>query len=99
MRLGLTAMRHRKPDHLSGGQRQRVAIARAVLHRPSILLADEPTAALDWHHGQVAVRMLVEQARAEGAMLLTVTHDTRLLPMFGRVLRIEGGRLYEESRS
>jgi putative ABC transport system ATP-binding protein len=99
VRLDLTAMRHKKPDHLSGGQRQRVAIARAVLHRPSILLADEPTAALDWHHGQVAVRMLVEQARAEGAMLLTVTHDTRLLPMFGRVLRIEGGRLYEESRS
>ncbi len=83
---------------LSGGQRQRVAIARAVLHRPSILLADEPTAALDWHHGQEAVRLLVEQAQAEGALLLTVTHDSRLLPMFGRVLRIEGGRLSEESR-
>jgi ABC-type lipoprotein export system ATPase subunit len=98
-RLGIAALRHKKPDHLSGGQRQRVAIARAVLHRPSILLADEPTGALDWHHGQEAVRLLVEQAQAEGAMLLTVTHDTRLLPMFGRVLRIEGGRLSEESRS
>jgi putative ABC transport system ATP-binding protein len=98
-RLGIAAMRHKKPDHLSGGQRQRVAIARAVLHRPSILLADEPTAALDWHHGETAVRLLVEQAQAEGAMLLTVTHDARLLPMFGRVLRIEGGRLSEESRS
>jgi ABC-type lipoprotein export system ATPase subunit len=75
-----------------------VAIARAVLHRPSILLADEPTGALDWHNGQEAVRLLVEQARAEGAMLLTVTHDVRLLPMFGRVLRIEGGRLLEEAR-
>jgi ABC-type lipoprotein export system ATPase subunit len=96
-RLGIAAMRHKKPDHLSGGQRQRVAIARAVLHHPSILLADEPTAALDWHHGQEAVRLLVEQAQVEGAMLLTVTHDTRLLPMFGRVLRIEGGRLFEES--
>jgi ABC-type lipoprotein export system ATPase subunit len=98
-RLGIGAMRHKKPDHLSGGQRQRVAIARAVLHRPAILLADEPTAALDWHHGEAAVRLLVEQAKAEGSMLLTVTHDARLLPMFGRVLRIEGGRLSEESRS
>jgi ABC-type lipoprotein export system ATPase subunit len=90
-------MWHKKPDHLSGGQRQRVAIARAVLHRPAILLADEPTGALDWQHGQEAVRLLVEQAQTEGAMLLTATHDTRLLPMFGRVLRIEGGRLSEES--
>jgi putative ABC transport system ATP-binding protein len=97
-RLGVAAVRHKKPDHLSSGQRQRVAIARAVLHRPSILLADEPTAALDWHHGEEAMRLLVAQAQAEGAMLLTVTHDTRLLPMFGRVLRIEGGWLSEESR-
>jgi putative ABC transport system ATP-binding protein len=98
-RLGIAAMRHKKPDQLSGGQRQRVAIARAVLHRPAVLLADEPTAALDWQHGQEAVRLLVEQARVEGALLLTVTHDTRLLPMFGRVLHIEGGRLSEEARS
>jgi putative ABC transport system ATP-binding protein len=97
-RLGIAAMRHKTPDHLSGGQRQRVAIARAVLHRPSILLADEPTAALDWHHGEEAVGLLIEQAHAEGTMLLAVTHDTRLLPMFGRVLRIESGRLFEESR-
>jgi putative ABC transport system ATP-binding protein len=98
-RLGIAATRHKKPGQLSGGQRQRVAIARAVLHRPRVLLADEPTAALDWHHGHEAVRLLVEQAHAEGAMLLAVTHDTRLLPMFGRVLRIEGGRLHEESRA
>jgi putative ABC transport system ATP-binding protein len=97
-RLGIAAMRHKKPDHLSGGQRQRVAIARAVLHRPAILLADEPTAALDWQHGEEAVRLLLEQAQAEGALLLTVTHDTRLLPLFGRVLRIEGGQLSEGSR-
>jgi putative ABC transport system ATP-binding protein len=96
-RLGLTAMRNKKPGQLSGGQRQRVAIARAVLHRPAILLADEPTAALDWHNGQAAMRLLVEQARVEGAMLLAVTHDSRLVPMFGRILRIEGGRLSEEA--
>jgi putative ABC transport system ATP-binding protein len=95
-RLGITAVRHKKPGDLSGGQRQRVAIARAVLHRPAIILADEPTAALDWRHGEEAVRLLVEQAQAEGAMLLTVTHDERLVPMFKRVLRIGAGRLSEE---
>ncbi len=96
-RLGIAAMRDKKPDQLSGGQQQRVAIARAVLHRPSILLADEPTAALDWPNGQAAIRLLVEQARTEGAMLLTVTHDSRLVPLFGRILRIEGGRLSEDT--
>jgi putative ABC transport system ATP-binding protein len=95
-RLGIAAMRHKKPDHLSSGQRQRVAIARAVLHRPPILLADEPTAALDWHHGEEAVRLLIEQARTEGAMVLTVTHDARLRPLFQRVLRIDAGQLSEE---
>jgi putative ABC transport system ATP-binding protein len=94
-RLGIAAMRRKKPHQLSGGQRQRVAIARAVLHRPAILLADEPTAALDWHHGQDAVRLLVEQARGEGALLLAVTHDTRLLDYFDRVLHLDGGRLVE----
>ncbi|HEY7422855.1 MAG TPA: ABC transporter ATP-binding protein, partial [Gemmataceae bacterium] len=97
-RLGIASMRHKKPGHLSGGQRQRVAIARAVLHRPAILLADEPTAALDWQHGEEAVRLLVEQAQTEGAMLLTVTHDSRLLPLFRRILRIEDGQLFEEPR-
>jgi putative ABC transport system ATP-binding protein len=94
-RLGIAAMRHKRPDQLSGGQRQRVAIARAMLNRPPILLADEPTAMLDWTHGEAAVRLLVEQARAEGALLLAVTHDARLLPMFGRHLSITGGLLDE----
>ncbi len=92
-RLGIAPMRRKKPDQLSGGQRQRAAIARALLHHPSILLADEPTASLDWHHGQAAVQLLVEQARAERALLLAVTHDTRLLGFFDRVLHLDGGRL------
>ncbi len=94
-RLGIATMRHKKPGQLSGGQRQRVAIARAVMHRPPILLADEPTAALDWHHGEEAVRLLVEQSQADGAMLLTVTHDARLLPHFHRRLHISEGHLCE----
>jgi putative ABC transport system ATP-binding protein len=97
-RLGVAAMKHKRPEQLSGGQRQRVAVARALLNRPPILLADEPTASLDWQHGEAAVRLLVEQARAEGALLLAVTHDARLLPMFGRHLSISAGRLEEGGR-
>jgi putative ABC transport system ATP-binding protein len=95
-RLDVAACARKTPGQLSGGQRQRVAIARAVLHRPPVILADEPTAALDWDHGEAAVRLLVEQAREDGAMLLTVTHDARLLPHFGRRLVIDRGRLTED---
>lgn len=94
-RLDVVNCRRKTPDQLSGGQRQRVAIARAALHRPPVILADEPTAALDWDHGEEAVRLLVEQARQEGAMLLTVTHDARLIPYFDRRLGIDRGRLTE----
>jgi putative ABC transport system ATP-binding protein len=94
-RLGITDYAHRKPGELSGGQRQRVAIARAVLHRPRIILADEPTAALDWENGQAAMRLLVEQAKADEALLVTVTHDTRLLELFDRVIRLEAGKVLE----
>ena len=92
-RLGITDVLHKKPTEVSGGQRQRAAIARAVLHRPPLLLADEPTAALDWKNGQAAVQLLIEQARLERSALITVTHDTRLLDQFEIVLALESGRL------
>jgi putative ABC transport system ATP-binding protein len=85
----------KKPARISGGERQRVAIARAVLHKPPILLADEPTAALDWNTGRAAVELLVEQARAQRSLLIVVTHDTRLLDLFERVFYIDSGRLVE----
>ena len=84
---------HRKPGDLSGGQRQRVAVARAILHHPRIVLADEPTAALDWENGQIAVSMLIEQAKSEQALLLTVTHDTRLIELFDRVIYLDSGKV------
>jgi ABC-type lipoprotein export system ATPase subunit len=59
------------------------------------VLADEPTAALDWENGQAAIRLLVEQARAEHSLLIVVTHDTRLVKHFDRVLRMESGRIQE----
>jgi putative ABC transport system ATP-binding protein len=92
-RLGIHDVLRKKPGDVSGGQRQRAAIARAVLHRPPLLLADEPTAALDWKNGQAAVRLLIEQARLERSVLITVTHDTRLLDQFEFVLNLESGRL------
>jgi putative ABC transport system ATP-binding protein len=92
-RLGISPFRHKKPHALSGGQRQRAAIARAALHRPPILLADEPTAALDWHYGQEAVRLLIEQAQLDDSFLLMVTHDTRLVPYFQQELMISEGRI------
>jgi len=95
-RLELQAHLSKRPSQLSGGQQQRVAIARALMLQPAVLLADEPTAALDWRHGQEAVQLLVDQARLAGAAVLTVTHDSRLKPMFDRVLTIESGRLFEE---
>ncbi len=96
-RLGIEALRAKQPHALSGGQRQRVAIARALLHRPPIVLADEPTASLDWQQGETAVRLLVEQTEAAGAMVLAVTHDARPLPFFQRQLRLTEGRLEEET--
>jgi putative ABC transport system ATP-binding protein len=59
-------------------------------------LADEPTAALDWENGQTAVSMLIEQAKSEGALLLTVTHDERLIELFDRVIYLDSGRVRSE---
>lgn len=98
-RLELQSMRYKYPSQLSGGQRQRVAIARALLHRPSIVLADEPTAALDWNTGKTVVELLLEQARMEQAVLVVVTHDTRMLPLFDRILSIADGILSEQQQT
>jgi ABC-type lipoprotein export system ATPase subunit len=96
-RLELVAHGAKRPGQLSGGQRQRVAIARALLHRPPVILADEPTAALDWARGAAVADWLVAQARTAGAALLVVTHDRRLVPRFDRVFAMHEGRLEEKN--
>ena len=94
-RLDIARYLHRNPSELSGGQRQRVAIARALIHRPAIVLADEPTAALDWSNGQTVIRLLIEQAKEANSVLIVVTHDTRLVEHFDRVLYLDSGKVRE----
>jgi len=79
------------PADLSGGQKQRVAIARALAGDPDIILADEPTAALDSHTGRKVIEMMRELAHRNGRAVVIVTHDSRLLEFADRTIRIEDG--------
>ncbi|HXY16347.1 MAG TPA: ATP-binding cassette domain-containing protein [Terriglobales bacterium] len=81
------------PSELSGGQRQRVAVARALVHQPKIILADEPTAALDRKTGREIVELLHSLAKHQGCAILMVTHDNRILDIADRVLTLEDGRI------
>lgn len=81
------------PDELSGGQRQRVAIARALASHPKIVLADEPTAALDKKSGRDVVEIMQRLAKEQGCTILLVTHDNRILDIADRILYMEDGRL------
>jgi len=81
------------PADLSGGQKQRVAIARALAGDPPIILADEPTAALDTHSGQTVMELLTGLARARGRAIVVVTHDSRVLHYADRIVRVEDGEI------
>ncbi|MEY2748792.1 MAG: hypothetical protein RLZZ168_808, partial [Cyanobacteriota bacterium] len=91
--VGLGAELHKLPHDLSGGQKQRVAIARALAAHPRLLLADEPTAALDSRTGREVVELLQRLAQEQGCAVLMVTHDPRILDIADRLLRMEDGRL------
>lgn len=97
-RLGLADRAGHYPSELSGGQKQRVAIARALAGRPRILLADEPTAALDGKTGQSVAATLHRLARDEGVAVVVVSHDPRVEPFGDRVLHLEDGRLVDDRR-
>jgi putative ABC transport system ATP-binding protein len=81
------------PDDLSGGQKQRVAIARALVSEPKILLADEPTAALDRKAGRDVVELMQRLAQEKGCTILLVTHDNRILDIADRIIYMEDGYL------
>ncbi|MBD3775467.1 MAG: ATP-binding cassette domain-containing protein, partial [Rhodobacteraceae bacterium] len=85
-----------KPAHLSGGEAQRVAIARALANRPRIILADEPTAALDSVRAQLVMDLLRKLAVEQEACILTVTHDEKIFDRFDRLIHLRDGRLSAE---
>lgn len=92
-RVGLGDRLHNLPAALSGGQRQRVAIARAVAGDPPLLLADEPTAALDAESGLDVTRLLTELCRERGTSVVVVTHDNRIFHLADRIVHIEDGHI------
>jgi putative ABC transport system ATP-binding protein len=95
-RLAMFDRTHHKPADLSGGERQRVAVARGLVHDPRLVLADEPTAALDRETALLVVDLFTELVREKGATILMVTHDTRLLHVADRLLRMVDGRIVSD---
>jgi len=87
--LGMRDKLKRMPSELSGGQNQRIAIARALANEPDIILADEPTAALDKERASSVVTLLKKITRERGVTIIMVTHDDRLLPYCDKILTIE----------
>jgi len=94
-RVGMADKRDRRPAQLSGGEQQRVAVARALAGAPEIVLADEPTANLDHETGAAVIELMRELNREDGTTFLYATHDTELLRLAGRVIRLRDGRLTE----
>ena len=93
--FGMAERQNFRPSELSGGQQQRVAIARALANRPKLLFADEPTAALDSVMGRKVMEMLKRVAHDFQTSVLVVTHDTRAIDVFDRILQMEDGRIQE----
>lgn len=94
--LGLGELLHRLPDQLSGGQRQRVAVARALVHRPGVVLADEPTGALDAGSSERVIDLLLDARARMGCTLVVVTHDPVVARRMDLTVRMLDGRIVPE---
>jgi putative ABC transport system ATP-binding protein len=97
-RVGLGHRRDHRPHQLSGGERQRVAIARALVTRPAVVLADEPTGALDSRSGEAVIGLLHE-LHAEGTTITVITHDSGVARSFGRRVEILDGAIHSDRRT
>lgn len=95
--VGLENRKHHRPKQLSGGQKQRVAIARALVHEPQLVLADEPTAALDEQSGRTVVELLQQLAREKQTTIVIVTHDNRILDVADRILTLVDGSIRSDA--
>ena len=96
-RVGLTVRAEHRPGELSGGERQRVAIARALVNHPSVVLADEPTGALDTATGE-SIMNLIEELNREGQAVVVVTHDPRIAARVRRIVRLRDGAVERDER-
>jgi len=96
--VGLGDRVHYRPKSLSGGQKQRVAVARGLVHRPEILLADEPTAALDEESGRKVVTLFQREAKERGTAIVIVTHDNRILDVADRIVKMDFGRISRDTK-
>ena len=97
--VGLTNRAHHRPDLLSGGERQRVAVARAIVHRPALVLADEPTANLDTQTARQLMDLMRQLNHRLGLTFLFSTHDQRLLDRADRIVRLCDGRVVEDTKN
>jgi putative ABC transport system ATP-binding protein len=95
--VGLSARANQRPDLLSGGERQRVAVARAIVHRPALVLADEPTANLDTHNATQLIDLMHGLNRRLGLTFIFSTHDARLLEHTERIVRLTDGEVVSDS--
>ncbi|HLP87524.1 MAG TPA: DevA family ABC transporter ATP-binding protein [Nostocaceae cyanobacterium] len=97
--VGLQERVNYYPDNLSGGQKQRIAIARALVNQPPLVLADEPTAALDKQSGRDVVEIMQGLAKEQGTAILLVTHDNRILDIADRIVEMEDGILIRDTQN
>jgi putative ABC transport system ATP-binding protein len=97
-RVGLADRADSLPSQLSGGQQQRVAIARALVHKPRLLVCDEPTSAVDAHTGQVVMELIREVALQPDRVVVVVTHDSRVFSFGDRIITLEDGRVVDQKQ-